>query len=296
MDRGDATRGGFGATSRPAARITPDDVQRKEFGTARVRVGYLMHEVDEFLDEITDTLSSLLTENERLRAQLGASPAPRAATSSPPAVRPAVGADRAAGEAFLQQEKAFLQSLGALVQGHAEELKGMVRSVRETTGAAASPGAAPAAPEAATGPAATVVTTPADRESQPEPPAEAEADITSVPSVEEAPEPLGAIAPESSEGAIAPESSEGAIAPESSEGAIAPENPVDAAEPDGGDADDVDAILDGGDEDGDDAHTRVIETVGSEAPIVVEEPEPTGTRRREEPSEGSLRELFWGEE
>ncbi|HEX6401372.1 MAG TPA: DivIVA domain-containing protein, partial [Actinomycetota bacterium] len=60
MDRDDAT-GGRGSewSVKPSRRITPEEVQAKEFGTARVRVGYLMHEVDEFLDQITDTLSAL---------------------------------------------------------------------------------------------------------------------------------------------------------------------------------------------------------------------------------------------
>jgi DivIVA domain-containing protein len=70
VDRDDAA-GGRGSewNVKPSRRITPEEVQAKEFGTARVRVGYRMHEVDEFLDQITDTLSGLIAENERLRSE-----------------------------------------------------------------------------------------------------------------------------------------------------------------------------------------------------------------------------------
>jgi hypothetical protein len=54
---------------------------------------------------------------------------------------------------------------------------------------------------------------------------------------------------------------------------------------------DVAAILDG-----DDRDTRAIETRGAEEPIRVEEPQPASSRRADEGPEGSLRELFWGEE
>jgi DivIVA domain-containing protein len=245
VDRENATRGGFegGDPASPAKRVTPDDVQRKEFGTARVRVGYLMHEVDEFLDEITDTLSSLASENERLRDQLAASPGAGAPIAAPPPVaRPA---DRAAVEAFLQREKAFLQSLGSLVQEHAEELRGMVRAARS----------GPIAPS-------------------------------------EEPDVRSAAAPAEPETAAAP-----APTPEpESEPERAPEAPIVAAAADEAPTpdpdDDVATILDGGADD-----TRAIDAVPADEPIVVDEPEPTGSRRRrEEQAEGSLRELFWGEE
>jgi DivIVA domain-containing protein len=186
VDRDDGTRGG--GLERRGAQITPDDVQRKEFGTARVRAGYLMHEVDEFLDEITDTLSALLAENERLRGELAASPASR--TGSRPtseATSPAGGADRATVEAFLRREKAFLQSLGSLVQEHAEELKGMVRSAR---------GAAGPAPVVATAPASELPTSePDERTSEPATPV-----ATPPPAAASEPEPAaGAAEPEPQE-------------------------------------------------------------------------------------------------
>jgi DivIVA domain-containing protein len=133
-------RSGAGWTSTPAGHLTPADVQQKQFRTARMGGGYRMREVDEFLDQITDSLSSLIAENERLRhGQPGPSSTPAAS------VAPSGAPDRAAIEAFLRSEKGFLQSLGSLVQGHAEDLKGMVRAARGPAPAPeASPEAAPA--------------------------------------------------------------------------------------------------------------------------------------------------------
>jgi DivIVA domain-containing protein len=110
-------------------RVSPLDVQQKEFHVTRVGVGYRMREVDEFLDQVTDTLSALIAENEQLRASGGGAPA----TSAPDAreratVKPT---DRGAVDAFLQREKGFLQDLGGLVQAHAEELRSMIRAARD---------------------------------------------------------------------------------------------------------------------------------------------------------------------
>jgi DivIVA domain-containing protein len=131
-------------TSAPAGQLTPADVQHKQFRTARMGGGYRMREVDEFLDQVTDTLTSLIAENERLRR--GGASQPTAASPT----GPITAGDRAAIEAFLRREKAFLQSLGGLVQGHAEELKEMVRSARTpadiATPAAVVPAAAAATP------------------------------------------------------------------------------------------------------------------------------------------------------
>lgn len=239
MDRDDTASGG-GSPRRTEARprITPDDVQRKEFGTARLRVGYLMHEVDEFLDQITDTLSALIAENERLRADLSAASAGRPAT--PRAAAPPTGSpDRTAVDAFLQREKAFLQSLGSLVQGHTTELKDMVRSARTS--------APPASAPTPSGPSV--------------PAAASTAPVAPAP-----PPPTSPAAPPS---------------PDSTPGT---DESVARADAD----DDVEVILD--------EDTRAIEVVEAEEPIRVDEPEPSSGRRPEETPEGSLRELFWGEE
>ncbi|HET9672734.1 MAG TPA: DivIVA domain-containing protein [Actinomycetota bacterium] len=243
-------------TSRPAPRITPDDVQRKEFGTARVRAGYLMHEVDEFLDQITDTLSAVIAENERLRAELAG--APRA--EARPAAGPSDADDRAAVQAFLQREKAFLQSLGSLVQAHASELKDMVRAARVPSEQAAAPPPAVDEPEP---------------EPAPEPAGEPASPAETIAGTAAAPAPRGEAPPET------------ALASE-------PE-PPSASTPlgpgEGSDGDDVPAILDATD-----GETGRIETVDAEQPIRVDEPEPASRGRPDDRSEGSLRELFWGEE
>jgi DivIVA domain-containing protein len=164
-------RSGAGWTSTPAGHLTPADVQQKQFRTARMGGGYRMREVDEFLDQITDSLSFLIAENERLRRG-------RPGPSSTPAPVASGASDRAAIEAFLHSEKGFLQSLGSLVQEHAEDLKGMVRAAR-------GPGPAPeASPEAAQAP---VVPAPAEppEAATDEPPVEAAAAAAT----EETPDP-----------------------------------------------------------------------------------------------------------
>ena len=49
--------------------VTPFDVQAKQFEMAHLGRGYRMREVDECLDDVTDMLSQLESENEALRAQ-----------------------------------------------------------------------------------------------------------------------------------------------------------------------------------------------------------------------------------
>lgn len=166
MRNEDTDRSGSGWASTHAGHITPADVQQKQFRTARLGGGYRMREVDEFLDQLTDALSSLIAENERLRREH------TGGIASPVAPAPALlatAADRGAIDAFLRREKGFLQSLGSLVQGHAEDLKGMVRAARNSapapvTAVAPTPASPPAsmepdAAEATAEPAAAAATT-----------------------------------------------------------------------------------------------------------------------------------------
>lgn len=231
MKNNDASGGAAGWGDEPR-RLTPLDIQEKQFGSARLRTGYLMHEVDAFLDEVTDALSALIAENERLRRGAPASTGP----STPPAPGPAASAaDRAAVEAFLRREKGFLQDLGSLVQTHAEELKSMVRSARADAAVATpTPAAAP----------------------QPEPAGE----------TPESADTTDASAPESAElENVIPDEEPAAV-----EIAPAPEEDTSS-----------------------DATTGVV----AEEPIRLEEPQPaTRSRRADDEQEGSLRELFWGEE
>jgi DivIVA domain-containing protein len=132
MRKKDAATESGSEWSRPTGgRVSPLDVQQKEFHVTRVGVGYRMREVDEFLDQVTDTLSALIAENEQLRGSGGGTPA-----ASAPVARireTAKPADRGAVDAFLLREKGFLQDLGGLVQAHAEELRSMIRAARDAT-------------------------------------------------------------------------------------------------------------------------------------------------------------------
>lgn len=51
--------------------LTPEDVSNKRFTPVRLREGYDMGEVDQFLDEVESELSRLTRENEELRSRLG---------------------------------------------------------------------------------------------------------------------------------------------------------------------------------------------------------------------------------
>jgi DivIVA domain-containing protein len=108
--RNDDAEDMFADATPPVARITPEDIQGKEFGVARMG-GYRHHEVDEFLDDLTRAMGELIEENERLRR------------STPPAAA-AAGADL---QPFLERERDFLRALGELVQGHMEEVRTMAR-------------------------------------------------------------------------------------------------------------------------------------------------------------------------
>ena len=54
--------------------LTPEDVSNKRFTPVRLREGYDMGEVDQFLDEVEAELARLTKENEDLRGQAGRGP------------------------------------------------------------------------------------------------------------------------------------------------------------------------------------------------------------------------------
>jgi DivIVA domain-containing protein len=64
--------------------LTPEDVSNKRFTPVRLREGYDMGEVDQFLDEVEAELARLTKENEDLRAKLVAAQS-GAAQAAPPA-------------------------------------------------------------------------------------------------------------------------------------------------------------------------------------------------------------------
>ncbi len=155
----DAARMSAPMPSAASQMLTPLDIQQKEFrvGTR----GYRMREVDEFLDQLTDAMSAVLAENERLRAGSPAGPAigtadlddtnrqadeiiqrardeaqrivadARAQAAAAAGAGVATAADRPAVAAFLAQEREFLQGLAGLVQGHAESVKAMAKTARQ---------------------------------------------------------------------------------------------------------------------------------------------------------------------
>jgi DivIVA domain-containing protein len=70
--------------------LTPEDVSNKRFTPVRLREGYDMGEVDQFLDEVEAELARLTKENDDLRAKLAAAQAggPVPAEKAPEPVRP----------------------------------------------------------------------------------------------------------------------------------------------------------------------------------------------------------------
>jgi DivIVA domain-containing protein len=74
--------------------LTPEDVSNKRFTPVRLREGYDMGEVDQFLDEVEAELARLTRENDDLRTKLsavqsgGGDAMPAATTPEPPAPEP----------------------------------------------------------------------------------------------------------------------------------------------------------------------------------------------------------------
>lgn len=145
------------------------EIQQKEFRVSRLN-GYRMRDVDEFLDQLTESVSALVDENRRLRSQAGAQPVvgspdlddvarqadeiiqrardeaaritaeARAGAAAGAAATPA---ERAAVGAFLSEEKEFLQGIAGLVQQHAETVKSMAKQARAAKPAPATEAAPP---------------------------------------------------------------------------------------------------------------------------------------------------------
>ncbi len=147
----------------PRPRLTPIDVQQKEFRLAFR--GYSERDVDEFLDLVTEELAAYVEENRRLLDRDGiagfASPSggidptdasreaeailARARAKAESIVRDAeeqaaaiagsaeagTGEHRAIIGPYLSREREFLQSLGQLVQEHAETVRRMVKVAKE---------------------------------------------------------------------------------------------------------------------------------------------------------------------
>jgi DivIVA domain-containing protein len=68
--------------------LTPEDVSNKRFTPVRLREGYDMGEVDQFLDEVESELERLLAENNDLRSKLAAAQQGGAQAAPAPAPEP----------------------------------------------------------------------------------------------------------------------------------------------------------------------------------------------------------------
>jgi DivIVA domain-containing protein len=68
--------------------LTPEDVSNKRFTPVRLREGYDMGEVDQFLDEVEAELARLTRENDDLRAKLSAAQAGALEPAAPPMAEP----------------------------------------------------------------------------------------------------------------------------------------------------------------------------------------------------------------
>lgn len=68
--------------------LTPEDVSNKRFTPVRLREGYDMGEVDQFLDEVEAELARLTKENEELRTKLSAAQSGGATSSIAPVPAP----------------------------------------------------------------------------------------------------------------------------------------------------------------------------------------------------------------
>ena len=68
--------------------LTPEDVSNKRFTPVRLREGYDMGEVDQFLDEVEAELARLTQENDDLRAKLAAAQSGSPSTYEAPTLAP----------------------------------------------------------------------------------------------------------------------------------------------------------------------------------------------------------------
>jgi DivIVA domain-containing protein len=73
--------------------LTPEDVRNKRFTPVRLREGYDMGEVDQFLDEVEAELERLTVENDELRAKVAA-----ASTGEPTGLIPALSSSTPAAQ------------------------------------------------------------------------------------------------------------------------------------------------------------------------------------------------------
>jgi DivIVA domain-containing protein len=130
--------------------LTPEDVSNKRFTPVRLREGYDMGEVDQFLDEVEAELARLTRENDDLRTKLSAAqsgageqaapaaPAPEALAPQPVAAEPVPPAPEPEPEptpAPTEVGTTTTTTLGAVAGGGVETIR--VETVADASNAAA---------------------------------------------------------------------------------------------------------------------------------------------------------------
>jgi DivIVA domain-containing protein len=320
---------GFGEEQVDASerqRLAPVDVQQKVFRLAFR--GYNEGDVDQFLDDVTETLAALHEENKRLREQLqegGGTPTGATAAAQRQAeaiVRQAreeaariaggaeggqeVGAGVAgmAPPSFLVRERAFLQQIASLVQDHARSLKDEARRLREAPAAASEPGelgTAATAGVAGVAAGAGVTGAEASQPAEGEPTEEAgtgDEDRSAEAAVEEAPAATAAEEGPAGDAGTSPDPAAVAGADEvlRPEEATAPWRPAEQQSPEGpgwpGSSPDDPLVS---------AWESAFASTSEGGTAEEEEPDESsadsqGSDERDKREEPSLRELFWGEE
>jgi DivIVA domain-containing protein len=121
--------------------LTPDDVRNKRFTPVRLREGYDMGEVDQFLDEVEATLEATQKENDELRAKLEAAqsgarsaPAGRAEPAKPAEAPPATTTPKEASSAAARLLELATKNADELVEeakGQADQIVGEARTRAE---------------------------------------------------------------------------------------------------------------------------------------------------------------------
>ncbi len=82
------------------ALLTADDVLNKKFQPTKFREGYDQDEVDDFLDEVVNTLRAVYAENEELKARLGGETSSETTQVAPAPVAAAVPDEEPATQEF----------------------------------------------------------------------------------------------------------------------------------------------------------------------------------------------------
>ncbi len=112
--------------------LTPEDVSNKRFTPVRLREGYDMGEVDQFLDEVEAELARLTKENEDLRSKLSAAQGAGGTTAIAPAPTPI---PEPVVQRAPEPETAPQPAVAAAGQGKIETIR--VETVPEASNAAA---------------------------------------------------------------------------------------------------------------------------------------------------------------